>query len=630
MRINQFKNRLYSILLLATCGVLGFLGTVHSPFQYDDAHAIVGNPYIKDLSQFQELVGIGNIFNRSVLLLSFAINHEIGGLDVFGYHLVNISIHICVGILLFLVTRELMALQPAPSAHLPLLVALTFMLQPLAVQPVAYLSNRSALLVALFYLLSFYSFVRFTKQRTGTPPSFFLLFLSLLFFVLGSGTKETIVTLPIMAGVFLWLKSSPDSRKDWSKWTWVLLPVLIYLAYRAAITGGNPFKAQADPSFELMPRHYYFLTELKVIVYYYLLKWLLPMGLNFEPHIQVSTTWTDWQSLSALVILVMAGFFLRKQLLAKFALLWAIVAVLPESSFIPLKQLASEHRAYLPGMGISLLVGMGISRLPSQWARAGMFSFILLMAFLTLNRGLVYRTEIFLWEDTVRKSPQKIMAHNNLVSAYIDKKRFDDAEREAKLILQSDPDYSNAHSHLGVVYASRKQWEEARMEFDKSLTYQKDNHANHYNAGQMRINLNRPEEALPYLERAVALKPDSANYHFTLGNAYRMLKHYDPALEEYRLSLKYRPDSPETHNNMAVIFWELKMYDLAEAEFIKTVAIDKDNVDALNNLAGVYMVLKDYPKAIPYLEKVLTLQPNNENARDLLKVANILKDTNKP
>ena len=58
-----------AIFFLCCMGLLAFYGTLHSPFHYDDAHAVVDNPYIKDLSEFQEKVGIQNVFNRSALLL---------------------------------------------------------------------------------------------------------------------------------------------------------------------------------------------------------------------------------------------------------------------------------------------------------------------------------------------------------------------------------------------------------------------------------------------------------------------------------------------------------------------------------------------------------------------------------
>ncbi|MBT5469296.1 MAG: hypothetical protein HOK41_01715, partial [Nitrospina sp.] len=99
--ISFLKTQIKTICFLSFMGLLVFFGTLQSPFLYDDTHAIVENPHIKDLSKFQEKVGIQNIFNRSILLLSFAINQHIGELEVFGYHLANILIHVLNSILWF-------------------------------------------------------------------------------------------------------------------------------------------------------------------------------------------------------------------------------------------------------------------------------------------------------------------------------------------------------------------------------------------------------------------------------------------------------------------------------------------------------------------------------------------------
>ncbi len=631
--MTQLKNQVCAIMLITVCGLLGFAGTIHSPFHYDDAHAIVGNPYIKNLSKFQETVGIENLINRSVLLLTFAINRDVGGLDVLGYHLVNILIHICVGILLFFVTKELLILTPHAETRLPMVVAVFYMLQPLNVEAVAYLSSRSALLVALFYLLSFYCFVRYINLHKAFPSTqtrnyIYLPILSVVFFMLGTGTKETIITLPIMAVIYLWQRSSQTLfRKDLGKYLLIFLPVLAaYLAYR--IWKGRLFKAQE--TFELMDQYLYFLTQIKVIVFYYLMKWFLPINLNFEPHIRLVTDRVDLQCVVAIGIMFLMAWFI-KQPLAKFGLLWALVTILPESSFIPLKQLASEHRTYLPGIGISLLMGIGSLHLARTFssARAAMLCFIALMAFLTLHRGLDYRTDIHLWEDTARKSPEKILVHNNLASAYIDKKRYEDAERELRLILKLDPTYSNAYSNLGAIYASQQQWEKAKKEFDQALLYNAENPVNFYNAGLMRFNLKTPAESIFYFERAVEMKPDVADYHFSLGDAYRVTKRFDDALKEYRITLTYQPDHIQALNNMAVVFWELKLYLLAETELKKAVAIDPHNVESISNLAGIYMALREFGKAIPYLEEVLAQQPGDENTKRLLDVAKVLKDEKK-
>ena len=116
-----FSGRFRALALLCFCAVVVFFATVHSPFLYDDAHAIQDNPYIKNLSEFQQTVGIQNIFNRSVLLLTFSINHALGQENVFGFHLINITLHICVGIVFYFLAAELLILEnhvPQPDSAL--------------------------------------------------------------------------------------------------------------------------------------------------------------------------------------------------------------------------------------------------------------------------------------------------------------------------------------------------------------------------------------------------------------------------------------------------------------------------------------------------------------------------------
>ena len=161
--ISQVK----ATLFLCCMGLLVFYGTLHSPFHYDDTHAIVENPHIKDLSKFQEKVGIQNIFNRSTLLFSFAVNQHLGEMKVFGYHLVNILIHILCAILWFFLVREFLHIEPFKNRSLlktlPLVCSIIHLANPLNVQAVTYISSRSSLLATFFYLLAFYIFLKILK-----------------------------------------------------------------------------------------------------------------------------------------------------------------------------------------------------------------------------------------------------------------------------------------------------------------------------------------------------------------------------------------------------------------------------------------------------------------------------------
>lgn len=630
-----------STALIAALGLLAFFGTLHSPFVYDDLNTIVDNPYIANLSEFQSTVGIENIFNRSVLLLTFAVNRAIGQLDVFGFHLGNILIHVCVGIVFYFLTAELLFLESSKSRtrlqRLPLLASLIYLLHPLAVEPVSYLSSRSSLLATLFYLLSFFYFVRFLRGRSAGKEEtgkFLYPVLSLLYFLLGTGTKGIIVTLPVMAAVYFWFQSGEaNPRKLAPALGAILLPLFLYAGYRALKTG-SLLTLKTDPTALLMDRGLYFLTQVKEIVFYYLLKLFLPLNLNLEPDARLVSGIGDpgWMAGLAIMLVLGTGIWLWGSRLMQFAFLWALVTILPTSSIVPLKQIVTEHRAYLPGVGISLFLGRVFLSFPGLAGRRAVlaYGFILLLSALTLNRGLDFRGEVILWEDTARKSPRKALVHNNLAAAYLGVKRYEAARRELERTLRLNPRHSDAYINVGHIDAHEKRWRQARDAFDRAIELGSAKAGAFYNAGKIRMRLNRPAEAVPFLEKAAAMKPHVAEFHFELANAYRIIRRYDEALLEYRQALKIQPGHIQALNNIGVIFWNLKDFGLAEKQFKKVLAQGEDGVEIHNNLASLYMLKNRYGEAIPHLKRLIALQPHNVKARQMLRAALALKDGNRP
>ena len=251
--IDSIEYQLRSILILICMGLLAFWGTFHSPFLYDDAHAIVENPKIQHLNEFQDNIGITNIFNRSVLFLTFAANRNIGGLDVFGYHLFNILIHILTGLVWYFLVRELLLLEPDRQRlnHLPLVCAATHLFNPLAVQTVTYISSRSSGLSTFFYLLAFYIFSRLVRPRNEDLPhteKLLLILGTFGIFFLGIGTKEIVVTFPAMAIIYIWLITPAQQRRFLkTKIGALVLVIILFFCYRY-IDQGSIISLKADPS----------------------------------------------------------------------------------------------------------------------------------------------------------------------------------------------------------------------------------------------------------------------------------------------------------------------------------------------------------------------------------------------
>lgn len=614
-----------ALTVLTLMGLLAFWATLHSPFLYDDVHAIVENPKIQHLNEFQNNIGITNVFNRSVLFLTFAVNRNIGELDVFGYHLVNILIHILTGLVWYFLVKELLLLEPARQRfkHLPLICASIHLLNPLTVQTVTYISSRSSGLATFFYLLAFYIFCRFVRPRKEdlflTGKLIFILGICSVFF-LGIGTKEIVVTFPAMAIIYIWLITPVQQRKFLkAKIGALLLLIFLFFCYRY-IEQGNIFSLNADPVSGETSRILYFLSQIKMAVNYYLLKLLLPFNLNFEPDVHLG--FMDWNFVFALGVLGLGAMIVyrHKSPLFQFAVLWLVITLLPTSSIIPLKQIVTEHRIYLPGLGFSLALGwffLSVQR-PRVFITGLLLIFLSLSFLLTVNRSLDYRSEVLLWEDTAEKSPEKSLVHNNLASAYMGAEMLEEAKKELAVTLQLNPEQSTAYANLGYIHARLENWKQAIEEFDRAIALGSEKPDTYYFSGLARSKLEAHAEAIPFLHKAAEMRPHKAHYHFDLGNAYRYEKIFDEALQEYRQTLQIQPNHPQAQNNIGVIFWNLKAFEKAGIEFKKALDIQQDLPDIHHNLAALYLQNNHYADAIHHLEQVLKLQPENATARKLL------------
>jgi len=611
-------------------GLLAFYGTLHSPFHYDDLHAIVENPHIKDLGKFQEKVGLQNVFNRSVLLLSFSINQHFGKLEVFGYHLINILIHILTSILWFFLVKKLLRIEPIEKrflkGNLPLLCSAIHLLNPLNIQAVTYISSRSSLLATFFYLLAFYILVHFKKpdkERTSKIKFLIFVFLFLIILFLGFATKEIVVSFPLMAITFLWLSTTQENRKHLIPQIASILFILIsFLAYRY-LQQGNLFLLKADPTSGETNRFLYLLNQIQVVVGYYLLKLLAPFSLNFEPDIVLYKTWFHWDWFVSLIVLlsIWIAIFKQNSVLIKFGAVWFFITLLPTSSFIPLKQLATEHRTYLPSLGFSLILGWIFLNLKSHRiiSQVLFIIFILLISLLTLNRSLDFRSEISLWEDTAKKSPRKALVQNNLATAYMGADELEKAKAALDTALSIEPSQIDSHVNLGHIAGRKKNWKMAIEKFDLGIALGTKKADTFYYSGFARNNLGKYEEAIPYFKKAITIKPFNADYHFDLGNSYQNLNQFDDALLHFRKALEIDPSHYKAHNNMGTIFWKIGEFDKAEFEFIKVLRINSGTPTIYNNLAAIYLQKGEFKKAIRHLETLLNLEPQNVDAKKLLQ-----------
>ena len=152
------------ILIVLTVVVI-YGNTYHDEFVFDDVAQIKNNAAIRDLHPYFSRDRL--LIPRGIVNLTFALNYHFGALDVFGYHLINIIIHILNGFLVYFLAltifRRIFHLSessktyPPPSSSIPLMslfAALIFVAHPIQTQAVTYTVQRYASLAAFFYMTS--------------------------------------------------------------------------------------------------------------------------------------------------------------------------------------------------------------------------------------------------------------------------------------------------------------------------------------------------------------------------------------------------------------------------------------------------------------------------------------------
>jgi protein O-mannosyl-transferase len=148
---------------------------------------------------------------------------------------------------------------------------------------------------------------------------------------------------------------------------------------------------------------------------------------------------------------------------------WFFLILAPTSSVFPIRDLAFEHRMYLPLAAVVASVVIG-GYLVGQWLvrngrtsrptlQVASVSLLILTAValgvLTFERNADYRDQMSIWGDTVAKVPGNERARNNFGAALLDGGRSDEATLQFEAALGINPDYADAQRNLGIARSKR-------------------------------------------------------------------------------------------------------------------------------------------------------------------------------
>jgi len=586
-----------AVLVLAAGTAAIYSGTFAVPFLWDDIDAIVNNFTIRHWWPLGPVLlppldtGVGG---RPLINLSYALNYAFGGTAVFGYHAVNLLIHVLAAAVLFALVRRTLQLPSVAgrfgSAATPLALAISALWawHPVQTEAVTYVTQRAESLMGLFYFLTLYSFVRYAGPTKHSIRWDWLCVLSCL---AGVGSKEVMVTAPVMVLLFDRTFVSGSFAAAWRRHrslylslavTWLLLAFLLSGLNQRAAGFGLGVTAWT-----------YALTESGVIVHYLLLA-LWPHPLVFDHQVNIATRLSQVWPYASVIALLLAGtlVLLRRKPAAGFLAAWFFLILAPTSSLVPLAgQPMAEHRVYLP------LASIVAAAVLSAYLRAGrrclwIFGLVAVgLGVASVVRNRDYASERAIWSDTVAKDPSNPRAHNNLGNALLDLNSPEELPRaiaELETALQLSPDFARAHNNLGLAWSRVP---------------------------------GRSNEAIAQYQAALRLNPDYAEAHLNLGNAwFAVPDRLDDSIGEYQQAVRLNPRLAEAHYDLGTAWWKVpgRLGD-SIAQYEEAVRLKPDFAAARYNLAlGLLNVPGGANEAKAQLEAVLRLQPDNTSARQML------------
>jgi tetratricopeptide (TPR) repeat protein len=671
------KTKLLHIILLVLLGVIVYLNSRQGEFVWDDYSSVKNNAYIrswklapcvftKDL-----VVAVFKQHNtyRPLETITYMIDYFFWKLNPQGYHLTNIFLHILTVLCLYEVIMLLFG-----NSSLALGTAALFLVHPVHVEVVSYISGRNDILALLFMLLSFIFYIKCTQARN---PVFYLS--AFLSYGLALLSKENALILPLLLLLYHYA-----FRKKINLLCFISVVSLagIFVFLRLTLLKSALLKLSTiETVFDRLPGVFAALVD-------YLRLLFVPFNLHMD-YGKLLFSWADPKVLLGVLIflsLLLVGWRKRKtDTLVFFSIAWFFLAFLPVSNIYALPFYMAEHWLYVPSIGFFLFVVQRIlslsqtkktkpyaslvhsrpenrtlqgadeqlSRSVFRFKKPRAFSprsfiFIGLLCFyslLTIHQNNYWRDPIAFYQRTLRFSPDKSGLYNNLGMVYEERGLTGEAVIAYQKAIECNPDSVQSYNNLGLLYSSLGRQAEAILLYKKAIrlnplypdsynnlavidaTLNKSGEAielcrkavelnpnyvsAYYNLGTIYLGLDRYGEAITVFQKVLELNPVYAKVYDKLGLAYHGLGRDDDAIAYLKKEIKLNPGYTSAYYNLASIYKEKKQYQEASALLEKASEVEPKNIDVLSALASLYRTLDQFPKASALYKKALGLDPHN-------------------
>jgi len=590
------------LIILLTLGV--YANSLKNDFLYDDHYLILKNDFIKNWKNLpkifteQYFVLAQKASYRPVHTLSLFIDYSLWKLNVSGWRLTNILLHILNAILIYFLisfTFSHSLTSSLPHSLTALITTLLFALHPVQSENINCVSFREDPFSFFFFLLSFLLYLKATQSPnyqitellnhpvTQSPSHPILYFASCISFILALFSKEMVLSLPLILLLYDFCFSEPNSLFRYYKryLPYFIIAILYFLITYFLLRPSSGVIMGIDFSQEkrfLFDRtHLLSFLALPRIIIYYLKLLFFPVKLlaDYANYLEQPSFFQPKIALSFvfLMIILIAGIKTYKH--SKkifFCIFYFFITLLPVSSIIPFGGLMAERYLYFPSLGFCMLFAITVTKIYNSYPslRTGVILFSIfslsLYSVRTIIRNRDWKDEITLWSAMIRDFPGAQRARLTLKTlltergiSYVEKRQYKEAIDDFKRVLEIAPNEAEGWANLGTVYYEKGEYEQA------------------INSYKTALKINSGFDPIIYKG---------------IGKAYMAKGQYEQAINAFTEVIRFHPDEPETLFLLGLVYLRQNLYKKAEEVFRRALEVDPYNP----------MIRKHYDQVIQSLQ----------------------------
>ncbi|MDP6561413.1 MAG: tetratricopeptide repeat protein [Candidatus Peribacteraceae bacterium] len=550
--------------------------------RWDDDLLVFENPAVRTMTPWS----IKQIFTTydpelyiPLTLFSYQLNVLVGGLDPFVYHLTNLLLHaasalVLSGIVLLLTRKRLVAA----------VTGVLFAIHPLHTEAVAWVSARKDVLSMTFFLLSILCYLLYQDRDRRKWFHY-----SLAFFVCALLSKVIAITLPIVL-ILLDLQKKKTVKESLlrDKIPFFVLSVI----FGIIAVFGKSGQASVTTPFETV-------VMASRSMVFYLGKIFAPFNLSviYPESGSISLGNPTFLIAAILVIAITIAAFLLRNRFRILATSWLFFLVTLGPTF-PLYRkgfeggdvyFASDRYAYIPSIGIIVLLVVVLHHLLRRWRHGFLVASILLIAscsWLSYKQSRHWENSEALFTNALSLYPMAQAAHNNLGMVYYIKGDLTKAQEHFEEAITIRP-LASTYANLGSLYRRKGDLSTALGAYQTAIKMSPSERDAYFGLGILFAQAGRISESELAYQKAIAIRPSDASTYLNLGGLYAQAGEWSAAIDQYLLALERNPYYANAYFNLGMAYKKLGRMEEAKEAFTKALQYDSSMEPARGQLIGL-------------------------------------------